>query len=127
MNNAMLFTPYANSLDHSISQHIQNAAYQASVQCESHFIKILKSLSKQNKWIFITANTAMPSSEILMLHGIELSRLIRLKASHHLNELETIEKAKKSGTASAIISNANCYYFSEGEWLTLNRNKALLH
>lgn len=127
MNTAMALTTYSNSFNYSISQRISSAASQVTAQCESQFIQILKSLSKQNKWIFITANTTMPSSESLLKHGIELSKFVRLKESHRLTESETIEKAKQLGTASAIISNANCFYFSDSQWLTLNRKLTVLH
>lgn len=127
MNRAMTLNTYSNSFNHSISQHVTSAANLVNAQCESHFIQTLKSLSKQNKWIFITANTTMPSCETLLMHGVELNRLIRLKPSHHLSEMETIEKAKQCGTASAIICNSNCYYFSDSQWLTLNRKMTVLH
>ena len=127
MNSAMALTTYSHSFNNAISQHITSAASQVNAQCEAHFIQILKSLSKQDKWIFITANTSMPSCETLLKHGIELNRLVRLKASNHLTERETIEKAKQFGTASAIICNSNCYYFSDSQWLTLNRKITVLH
>lgn len=127
MNRAITLNTYSNSFNHSISQRVTHAASLVNAQCESHFIQILKSLSKQNKWIFITANTTMPTCDTLLAHGVELNRLVRLRPSHHLSETETIEKAKQFGTASAIICNSNCYYFSDSQWLTLNRKIAVLH
>lgn len=127
MNRAISLTTCSNSFNHAISQHITSAASLVNAQCESHFIQILKSLSKQKKWIFITANTSIPSTDALLAHGIELNRLVRLKPSHHLSESETIEKAKQFGTASAIICNSNCYYFSDSQWLTLNRKLTVIH
>lgn len=127
MNRAITLNTYSNSFNHSISQHVTSAANLVNAQCESHFIQTVKTLSKQNKWIFITANTSMPSCETLLMHGVELNRLVRLKPSHHLSEIETIEKAKLSGTASAIICNSNCYYFSDSQWVTLNRKITVLH
>lgn len=127
MNTAMVLTTDSNAFYHSISQRITRAASEVNTHCETQFIQILKSLSKQDKWIFITANTQMPSSQTLLKHGIEIDRLVRLKASHCLTENETIEKAKRFGTASAIISNSNCFYFSDSQWLTLNRRLTVLH
>ncbi|CED71654.1 hypothetical protein ACU5DF_10475 [Aliivibrio wodanis] len=128
MNTAMALTTYSNFFDHApIPLLVSNAAHQVSRQSQSHFMQTLKSLSKQNKWIFITANTSMPNCDILLKHGIDLNKLVRLKASHQLTESETIQKAKKLGTASAIICNSTCYYYSHSTWLELKRNHTLVH
>lgn len=127
MNVTMAFTTRSNSYAQHIAQRISHIAQETNEQCEQHFIQLLKSLSKQKKWIFITANTMMPSCDVLLQNGVELNRLIRLKASNNLTEQETINKAQQLGTASAIISNNNCYYFTDEQWLTLNRKLTILH
>ncbi|MGF1763695.1 hypothetical protein [Aliivibrio kagoshimensis] len=67
-------------------------------------LKTLKELSRLNKWIFITHTADIPERGILEAAGIDLSKLVVLKESSSLSDLEVINKALCANTASAIIS-----------------------
>jgi cell division inhibitor SulA len=67
-------------------------------------LEALKELSRLNKWIFITHTADIPERSILEAAGIDLSKLVVLKESSSLSDLEVINKALCANTASAIIS-----------------------
>lgn len=62
-------------------------------------------LSNQEQWLLFTAQTPRPSAKELSQYNICCERIIHMKPSRQMNEMETVEKAIRSRNASAIVAS----------------------
>ncbi|MFA0113220.1 SulA-like leucine-rich domain-containing protein [Vibrio sp. 10N.261.46.E11] len=76
-------------------------------------------LSNQHQWLLFTAQTPRPSAKQLQLHNVCCDRVIHMKASNQMTEVETVEKAIRSKNASAIVASASIDQFSQQYLRTL--------
>ncbi|MBL4831404.1 MAG: hypothetical protein JKY55_16155 [Aliivibrio sp.] len=108
MNNHNVSLNNSNAFSANYNRHNSVNPLQSSTadQMDSlHLLRNLKELSQLNKWIFITHAADIPSRAILEAAGIDLRKLVVLKESTSLSELEVINRALCANTASAIISS----------------------
>ncbi|MEZ9339745.1 SulA-like leucine-rich domain-containing protein [Vibrio splendidus] len=78
-------------------------------------------LSNQHQWLLFTAQTPRPSAKQLKQHNVCCERVIHMKASNQMNEVETVEKAIRSGNASAIVASTSIDSFSQQYLRTLGQ------
>ncbi|EAQ52819.1 MULTISPECIES: SulA-like leucine-rich domain-containing protein [Vibrio] len=76
-------------------------------------------LSNQHQWLLFTAQTPRPSAKQLQQHNVCCDRVIHMKASNQMTEVETVEKAIRSKNASAIVASASIDQFSQQYLRTL--------
>ncbi|NAZ52972.1 hypothetical protein GL177_06320 [Vibrio toranzoniae] len=76
-------------------------------------------LSNQYQWLLFTAQTPRPSAKQLKQHNVCCDRVIHMKASHQMTEVETVEKAIRSKNASAIVASSSIDQFSQQYLRTL--------
>lgn len=69
----------------------------------SHFLAVLHELSQKQRWVFFTSNVPVPSKAVLLSAGIDINKIVVMKASRTMTEEQIISKAISCGTASAII------------------------
>ncbi|WP_427981829.1 translesion DNA synthesis-associated protein ImuA [Agarivorans sp.] len=63
----------------------------------------LAKLSQQERWIIWVAPPFMPNAPALQQHGVDISKLIIVRAKQCQDILWTIEQALKSGSCSAVL------------------------
>lgn len=108
MNNHNVSLNNSNAFSANYNRHNSVSPIQPSTADQTdalHLLNDLKKLSQLNKWIFITHTAEIPSRATLEAAGIDLRKLVVLKESASLSELEVINKALCANTASAIISS----------------------
>ncbi|WP_299690637.1 SulA-like leucine-rich domain-containing protein [uncultured Vibrio sp.] len=76
-------------------------------------------LSSQHQWLLFTAQTPRPSAKKLKQHNVCCDRVIHMKASCQMTEVETVEKAIRSKNASAIVASTSIDPFSQKYLTTL--------
>ncbi|WP_102562911.1 SulA-like leucine-rich domain-containing protein [Vibrio sp. 10N.286.49.B3] len=77
------------------------------------YLNNLAQLSLTKKWILFTAECDRPSKQNLKKHAIQYDYIIHMKRSLQLSEADVVEKAIRTGTASAIVASDRVSYLSQ--------------
>ncbi|GLT19380.1 cell division inhibitor SulA [Vibrio zhanjiangensis] len=91
---------HLHTTDHSAATYSHSAN-----QTES--IRRLAGLSRQNQWILFTAECPRPSLELFVAYKVSCNNIVHMKPSKTLPEMAIVEKAIKSGNASAVVASGN--------------------
>ncbi|MGF1698022.1 hypothetical protein L4D20_19840 [Vibrio kyushuensis] len=65
----------------------------------------LSGLSNSQQWILFTAECPRPNLEQFSSSKVSCNKIIHMKPSQSMTELETVTKAIKSGNASAVVAS----------------------
>ncbi|UUM31691.1 hypothetical protein [Vibrio japonicus] len=65
----------------------------------------LAGLSNQEQWILFTAECPRPDFDQFSSYKVSCTKIIQMKPSQTLSELEIVIKAIKSGNASAVVAS----------------------
>lgn len=107
----------------SVPQHY--SAYSAKTSHtdpSSPMMAKLAELSHTQRWILFTAQCPRPEYEQLAAHYIHCNKVIHMKPSQTLSELEIVTKAIMSGNASAVIASNQIDYVSQSLLRALARS-----
>ncbi|OIQ24586.1 hypothetical protein [uncultured Vibrio sp.] len=74
----------------------------------------LSGLSNTQQWILFTSECPRPDFEQFSSFNISCNKIIHMKASQSMSELETATKAIQSGNASAVIASTNIDLVNQG-------------
>ncbi|MGC9402095.1 SulA-like leucine-rich domain-containing protein [Vibrio genomosp. F10] len=83
----------------------------------------LSGLSSSQQWILFTSECPRPDFEQFSSSKISCNKIIHMKASQSMTELETVTKAIKSGNASAVVASNNIDHVNQA----LLKSLASLH
>ncbi|MEZ8826484.1 hypothetical protein AB6E04_19180 [Vibrio amylolyticus] len=67
----------------------------------------LSGLSNTKQWILFTSDCPRPDFEQFSSFKVSCNKIIHMKASQSMSEIETVTKAIESGNASAVIASTN--------------------
>jgi cell division inhibitor SulA len=74
----------------------------------------LSGLSNTQQWILFTSECPRPDFEQFSSSKVSCNKIIHMKASQSMSELETVTKAIKSGNASAVVASTNIDQVNQG-------------
>ncbi|MDK9763113.1 hypothetical protein KI743_13990 [Vibrio sp. D420a] len=87
----------------SAASHLPQSSNQSRHQ--ANLLARMALLSSQEQWLLFTAQTPRPSAKELSQFNICCERIIHMKPSRQMSEMETVEKAIRSRNASAIVAS----------------------
>ncbi|PSW66503.1 SulA-like leucine-rich domain-containing protein [Photobacterium leiognathi] len=97
------FTAHSTSLSEAVGQTIE-VSYSAEQQTQlAYFLRLLKKANNENRWIMFVGYDALIDKSLLKNAGIDINKVLLLKASEHQSKHNLLVKALEMGNCSAVI------------------------
>ncbi|MCK6265091.1 hypothetical protein KP803_17570 [Vibrio sp. ZSDE26] len=79
----------------------------AAMNIDDSVMSRLSGLSHSHQWILFTSDCPRPDFNQFSSSKVSCNKIIHMKPSQSMSELETVTKAIKSGNACAIVASNN--------------------
>ncbi|WP_305415981.1 SulA-like leucine-rich domain-containing protein [Photobacterium leiognathi] len=97
------FTAHSTALSEAVGQTIE-VSYSAEQQTQlAYFLRLLKKANNENRWIMFVGYDALIDKSLLKNAGIDINKVLSLKASEHQSKHNLLVKALEMGNCSAVI------------------------
>lgn len=107
--------------NHTYINDIYNSDFKGIIRVDSSdklthsedVIKALAPISENSQWVMFTSQCPRPDTKLLDRYQVQSGKIIHLKNSKVLSEIETVIKAIESNNASAIVASNNIDFVSQ--------------
>lgn len=97
------FTAHPTALSEAVGQTIE-VSYSVEQQTQlAYFLRLLKKANNENRWIMFVGYDALIDKSLLKNAGIDINKVLLLKASEHQSKHNLLVKALEMGNCSAVI------------------------